>query len=49
MLPAADAQKMLDELGATSAEFSADLPDSYGSMQDTRILSEPDIPARGQV
>lgn len=29
----ADIRVMLDDLGLTSAEFSADLPDSYGRMQ----------------
>lgn len=29
----ADIRSMLDDLGLTSAEFSADLPDSYGRMQ----------------
>ncbi len=29
----ADIRKMLDELGKTLAEFSADLPDSYGRLQ----------------
>ena len=29
----ADIRKMLSELGLTSADFSADLPDSYGRMQ----------------
>ena len=28
-----DIRKMLDELGLRSADFSADLPDSYGRMQ----------------
>ena len=28
-----DVRKMLGELGFTSADFSADVPDSYGRMQ----------------
>lgn len=34
----ADARKMLDELGLTSAEFSADLPDAYGRQQPVLML-----------
>ncbi len=28
-----DIRKMLDDLGLTSADFSADLPDAYGRLQ----------------
>ncbi len=29
----ADIRKMLEDLGLTSADFSADLPDAYGRLQ----------------
>lgn len=34
----ADARKMLNELGLASAEFSADLPDTYGRTQPALLL-----------
>lgn len=34
----ADVRKMLGDLGLTSAEFSADLPDNYGRLQPAFVL-----------
>ena len=36
----ADIRKMLEDIGKTSAEFSADLPDAYGRMQTAFKLSK---------
>jgi len=38
-----DIRKMLDELGLSSADFSADLPDSYGRMQPCFNLPHRDV------